>query len=360
MWQGNGMKKTKTEGKGGVKKGERQATLGTIAAAAGVSRATVSRALNDNPVISQKVRLKIQGMAKKLGYRPDPEVSRLLGYLKRSRKAAFVSVIGVLDAFRPPLTMKADAYTVRLLAGAKERAEALGYRLEELALYAERMTPRRFDQIVQARGIKGLLVPPEPEPLFQAGIDWGAVMAVATTTTARPLDLHRVLPHNHTNMRRLIEAGLEWGYKRPGLVSWPILDERQMNAPSAIYAWYAHGVKRIPALPVFEWNWREPAKMERGMATWMKRYEPDMVLGPAGVVREVIEAATGRRAPKDYGFASYGEDRAGMTRVDQLPEAVGSAAVDMLSAHIQRGETGMPVTPKTTLIEGRVIREGSC
>ena len=58
-------------------------TLGEIAKAAGVSRATASRALQNNPLIAAATRQRVQNIAEKLGYRPDPEASRLLPYLKR-------------------------------------------------------------------------------------------------------------------------------------------------------------------------------------------------------------------------------------------------------------------------------------
>jgi DNA-binding LacI/PurR family transcriptional regulator len=337
------------------------ATLGQIAEAAGVSRATVSRALNDNPMISEPVRKKVRRLAKRLGYRPDPEVARLLGYLKRSRKGRLESIVAVLNGYRPPEKMQAEAYTLRMLSGARERAEALGYKLDELPLYSDGMTPRRFDQIVRARGIKGLLVPPEPEPLFQAGIDWSAVAAVATTTTAHPLDLHRVLPHNFANMRMLFEEALARGYKRIGLVYWPVLEERQMNAATSVYAWHAHVARRVPALPMLEWNWKrgeqwfDAAELDARLRDWVRRARPDLVLGFADYVRKRLTAACGLRVPEDVGYLSYGETTAGAAHLDQNPEAVGAAALDLLSAQIHRGEAGIPTTPKTILVAGRLL-----
>ncbi len=336
-----------------------RATLGDIARAAGVSRATVSRALNDNPMISAPVRERIQKLAKRLGYRPDPEVARLLGYLKRSRKVRMESVVAVLNAYDPPERMRAEAYTQRLLHGARKRAEELGYVLDELPLLSAGMTPRRFDQIVRARGIKGLLVPPEPEPLFRAGIDWSAVAAVATTTTAQPLDLHRVLPHNFSNMRRLIEAVLARGYERIGLVYWPVLEERQMNAATSVLGWYSRVAKRCAPLPMLEWNWKLGGpKLDDVLRAWLKKARPDLVLGFGDYLRQRLTQACGLRVPEDVGYLSYGETTPGVDHLDQNPEAVGAAALDLLSAQIHRGEAGVPTTPKTTLIEGRLV-EGS-
>jgi DNA-binding LacI/PurR family transcriptional regulator len=348
------MSKAKKSEPGG---GRPAATLGTIAASAGVSRATVSRALSDNPVISAPVRRRIKALARKLGYRPDPEVARLLGYLKRSRRQRFDSVIAVLNAYRPPEAMARDAYTARLLAGARSRSEALGFGMETMALHADGMTARRFDHILKARGVRGVLVPPEPEPLFNADLDWTRLAAVATTTTARPLGLHRVLPDNFANLRLLIEAALAREYRRIGLVWWAALEERQLRAPTAVYTWHAKVARDLVGLPLFEWRWREPEAMAKGLATWMKRHRPELVLAPADAVRRTIEKASGAKAPVDYGFVSYGEDLPGVSRLDQRPEAVGAAAVDLLSALVHRGESGLPATPQTTLIAGSFVED---
>ncbi len=350
-----GMKSTSKAG-AGKRGGAARATLGDVAREAGVSRATVSRALNDNPVISEPVRKRIRKVADRLGYRPDPEVARLLGYLKRSRRVRTESVVAVLNAYNPPERMRAEPYTQRLLQGARKRAEELGYVLDELPLYSEGMTPRRFDQILRARGIKGLLVPPEPEPLFRAGIDWSAVAAVATTTTAQPLDLHRVLPHNHANMERVIEAALARGYRRIGLIYWPILEERQMNAATSVLGWYARVAGRCAPLAMLEWDWKLGGpKLDARLSAWVKKTRPDIVLGFGDYLRERLQQVCGLRVPEDVGYLSYAETTPGVAHLDQNPEAVGGAALDLLSAQIHRGEAGVPATPKTILVGGRVV-----
>lgn len=59
-----------------------------IAKALGVSTATVSRALNDNPVVSKPIRKKIMATAKRMGYRPNSFASNL-----RSQQTHTIGVI---------------------------------------------------------------------------------------------------------------------------------------------------------------------------------------------------------------------------------------------------------------------------
>ena len=299
-------------------------------------------------------------LAKKMGYRPDPEAARLMSYLKTSHRSSFQSVIGILNAFPNQKKLLESDYTRALLKGAEQRAHQLGYILDYLHLCSDGMTPRRLDQIIGARGIRGVLIPPEPDPLFKTTLNWSQIAAVATTTTAKPFNLHRVLPHNFQNFRLIFDTLIELGYRRICLIHWEELEIRQMSAATAIYALYSHIHKTIETLPIFEWNWSESEEVKRGrMAGYVKKYKPEVVLGFSDFNLKLLTEATGLKIPQEIGFVSYGESRGDHARLDQTPEVVGAAAIDMLSAHIQRGETGLPANPKTTLIEGCFLKKST-
>ena len=67
-------------------------SLQDLADLAGVSRATASRALNDNPVISSKTRKKLQALASKHGYSINQKARDF-----RLRRTSVVSVVFMLD-----------------------------------------------------------------------------------------------------------------------------------------------------------------------------------------------------------------------------------------------------------------------
>lgn len=325
-------------------------TLNDIARACGVSRATVSRALRNSSLISPSVTRRIQKTAKQLGYRPDPETSRLMEHLKRSQKVRFKSTIAFLNAYQPAARINDDPYTRRWLTGVRQRADQLGFVLDEATLGVKGMTAERLSGILDARGISGLLIPPEPDPLFQVQLDWSRLAVVASTTTASPLHLHRVLPDNLANMVLLMDEVLARGYKRPALVSWPALEERQCYAPTSVYARYAWCEKRFKALPVLKWDWRATDREQR-VLDWINKHEPDCVLAPDPHLYDVL-ASFGYSMPSKLGFISYAGTRDDVSHLDQNPEAIGYAAVDLLSAHINRGEFGLPTRRKTVLLEG--------
>ncbi len=328
-------------------------TLNDIAQACGVSRATVSRALRNSSLISSAVTRRIQKTARQLGYRPDPEASRLMEHLKRSQTVRFKSTIAFLNAYQPATRINDDPYMRRWLAGVRERADQLGYALDEAGLGAEGMTPERLSGILDARGIRGLLIPPEPDPLFQVELDWSKLAVVASTTTASLLHLHRVLPDNLANMILLLGEVLKRGYQRPALISWPDLEERQRYAPTSVYSRYAWCEKRFKSIPVLKWDWRAHDREQR-LLNWIRKHEPDCVLAPDPHIYDVM-LQQGFAIPSAVGFISYAGTREDVSRLDELPEAIGCAAVDLLSAQINQGEFGLPRRRKTVLLEGRFI-----
>jgi LacI family transcriptional regulator len=224
-----------------------------------------------------------------------------------------------------------------------------------LNLREEGMSPRRLDQIIKARGIRGLLIPPEPEALFNADLDWSRVAVVATTTTAKPLRLHRALPHNFHNVHLLIDHALACGYKRIGLVHWPLLEERMMQATSAVYALEGFLRKSFQPVPVFEWKWQPPEKLAVALERWVQKSRVDCVLAFDTFALDAL-AAVGIHAPWDIGYVSYGGAPASVSQINQNPQTVGAAAVDLLSAQVIRGECGFPASPKTLLIEGKFVQ----
>jgi LacI family transcriptional regulator len=90
-----------------------------VAKQAGVSVATVSMVLNDNPRISRATHLRVQKMIEKMGYRPNR--------LAQSLSSKYTQVIAVM---LPPLRHAfADAYFGEIISGIADRAGKLGHKM---------------------------------------------------------------------------------------------------------------------------------------------------------------------------------------------------------------------------------------
>lgn len=96
----------------------KQATIGDVAEAAGVSAATVSRALRGFPNVAPSTRQRIEEVAQRLHYRVDPAASRLAS----GRSSTVAVVVPVLDSW----------YFSTVMAGAEVVLSDKGY---ELAMF---------------------------------------------------------------------------------------------------------------------------------------------------------------------------------------------------------------------------------
>src|SRR5471030_1284470 len=101
-------------------------TLRTIAQAAGVSLATVSLALRDNPQTSRKTRARIKAVADRMGYRPDPRVAKLMSYLQQRKHRTGDGTLAFVTAFAQPEVWRESATWTNYFEGATAMAEELG------------------------------------------------------------------------------------------------------------------------------------------------------------------------------------------------------------------------------------------
>jgi DNA-binding LacI/PurR family transcriptional regulator len=141
----------------------KRVTVYDIAEALGVSHTTVALALRNHHSISPKRRAQVQRTAKRLGYCRDPFLAMLtaqrhhLSPTKIQSALAWITNSGARDLrFR-------FKYVARLWQGARQAAERLGYHLDAIP-WEPGITARRYQQILSARGIRGLLIGPQFHP----------------------------------------------------------------------------------------------------------------------------------------------------------------------------------------------------
>ena len=124
----------------------RRARLEDVAAAAGVSKSTVSRVLSADPTLSvrDETRERVRSLAQKLGYRPHP-VARALA----------VPATGALALLVPNLSN--PAY-VEIIRGAYRRAREHGYVLLCAEDFEDQEADEAFTELVDGGRVDGLLI----------------------------------------------------------------------------------------------------------------------------------------------------------------------------------------------------------
>ena len=332
-----------------------------IARNAGVSHVTVSLALRNRREIPLKTRQRIQLIAEKMGYSPDPMLKALSAYRSKQRPAAYQSTLAWLVNHHDPKQLFNFEDFRLYFQGAKTRAAEIGYGLEIVNLADYEFNGRAIQKMLAAKGINGILVSPVEDFHDHIDLDWSRYSAVRFGYSMRDTLLHTVTNAQYRSAFLAMENLKRLGYKRIGCLVGHDFNERTGGNFLGGYlsARAQLGMEEIPT-NVFGagisgyadeqfWGLNRP---------WVDKHQPDAILSHAGYILPHLQK-WGYRVPEDIGIASLAleENETFFSGVHQNARKVGRAAVDLLVSLLERQETGIPETPAHVLIEG-VWKEG--
>lgn len=333
-------------------------TLRDIAEKAGVHFTTVSLALRNHPRIPVRTRQRIQRIARELGYRPDPHLSALSAYRQSRRPSGFQASLAWVTNHPTCDGWQSASQSREYHAGARERAEELGYTLEAFWLRAPRMTPSRVGQILRTKNITGLLMAPQPAADVRIDLDWTRFCAVTFGYGLRQPKLPTVSNHQYHSGLRAVSELLNLGYSRIGLMLSPDHDEVIDHQYTGAY--YGVMQHRNPGsqLPVlFVSETADSSHLRATFLEWVNRHEPDAILTMPYYDIRVLTAAAGLRIPRDIGVAFLnliGDMKNGeFAGMAEPSREVGAAAVDHLVSMINHDRRGIPATQNLILVESQ-------
>ena len=328
-------------------------TLSDIAAAVGFSKNTVSLALRGNPQIPAPTRERIRLMAEKMGYEPNAVVAQLMAQLRASRTTRFQAKLALVNANRDPKAFTSHPTLPPYVAGCEARAQRLGYSFDPFWLHDRTLTAERWMRILQARGIRGLVLvglmdqnrlPEELTPV------WERFPAVVTGVRTRDPALSFCCVDHHNLVLMAFEQALALGYQRPALVIDDVIDalvERRFSAGFLTGQRQLPKSRQIPLFTAFASAQHDP----RPFHEWLDRHRPDVVFTLYNVVLQWLQAR-GWRVPQDVGVIQleWRESRPEIAGMNQHNFVVGEAAVDMIVSQIHNNEVGLQSFPRATLI----------
>jgi len=326
-------------------------TLRNVAAHLGISHATVSRALRDDPRITEAVRRRVVKAAQKLGYRRDPKLAELMTHLRGSKRRAFHGTLAWITDLDP-----ANDYHRWLqdfnFSPASERAGELGYKLEPFT----RVTPAdaaHLAHTLEARGIHGVALmfffrPVKPD---EWRWNWNRFASVHSGTVPAEPRLDMVDADYSANCLLLHTTLAEHGYHRIGVAT-ELGIEQCLNYTLCVAGELF--ARLHPGRPMFE-----PCLLpEVSAATapivqkWIARHRVDCIASSAHGMRKLLEGC-GYRLSKDIGLAfpavNPKDDWSG---VDQRDELIARSVVETLVASVEQGRFGIPKCPRRTLLAG--------
>jgi DNA-binding LacI/PurR family transcriptional regulator len=332
----------------------KRVTVYDIAEKIGVSHATVSLALRNHPGISEKRREEVKGIAKQMGYVPDPHLAALAAYRRANSPAGIRSAIAWINHWEQPDDLRKHREFDLYWRGAAEAATRYGYRLEEIRWLPE-YSARRFEQILLTRGISGVLIPPHPKLPDWGDFDWSKFSIIRFGLSVASPDSHLVTADHLRAVIMAVHKLADYGYRRIGLVMPANVDRRLGGGfvGGLSSAGQSFGMPVVPPLLTEEKVYCiNPVKARQSLSQWLKKHEPDVLLTSEAESVTLLRQL-GYRIPKDIAVAGTAVDVPVDAGIDQHSEAIGRIAVEALVAQINLNERGEPQDPYRVLVESR-------
>lgn len=330
----------------------RAATLRAIAREAGYALVTVSYALRDHPRVQEATRREIQAVAQRMGYRPNPLVTAVMAHVRSANPLQHGGTIACLARWAEAAEELNLTAVALFLRGAHQRAESLGWRINEIACDYDALRGPRLAQILINRGIHGVLVGPLPLKKGEIGLDWSRFASATWGYSLRTPLLHRAVAHHGHAIGLAFHHALAAGAKRIGFAATARINARadySYEAACHVQQGRLPATQRVaPFLPV-DCDWTE-ARFHH----WLRWERPDVVITPHD-----IRPWLGRAGCKALRPGLITLDKTAIPTpgagVDFCHEAVGAAVADLIIAQINANEQGLPRHAKLVMIEGRWV-----
>ena len=313
---------------------------------------TVSRALRNNPRVTADLRAKIQKTAEKLGYRPDPTVTKLMNHLRLRNKANLVAALAAITALPEELETHQSR---KVWVNARERAEELGYRLELFRVSEPDQANRQLERTLVNRGIEGVMLMQMRVPVpVDRLLNWEKFSATIASSSVLSPDFPRVAANHFHNARLLCSELARRGKKRIGFVGSETFSVRTNDAFTAAAAWQSIQSGGEPLRPLIFPN---HTSATRELPSWFAREKPDAIVVHFENVLPLLAEALDLRpgGPVLLACSNVSTFETACPGIDERAELIGRKAVDVLTGMLNRSEKNARTTHSSTLIDGQWV-----
>jgi LacI family transcriptional regulator len=333
---------------------QRRPNMQQIADAAGVSKSAVSLALRNDPRISEVTRIRVHKTAEAMGYRRNPVVDSLMTQLRAGRQPSFQANLALINC--SPLRDLTQNHTFRRLReGVLRRAEQLGYGVEEFWLQQPDMRPARLKQIMETRGIHGIiLIAALDLETVGAGYAkfWYSFACSVIGVTHLKDNLNCASNDQYLTARNATRKVIELGYQRPLLVV-PAADDVLLE--DKFSAGFYSSTRSLPVknrLNFLAFDLESPNKL----LEQIRKLKPDVVITNKVELYDGLIKA-GIRIPEDLGLVhlDWHDGINHLSGMRQNNRVVGSAGVDLVVSQLQKNEFGAQEFPQVIQIESKWV-----
>jgi LacI family transcriptional regulator len=308
---------------------DRAVTISQVAALAGVSTGTASKALNGRGALKPETRLRVQQAAEQLGF--------IANAAARSLQTGRTYTVGMIT------TDSIGRFSIPLLIGAED---ALGAGQMSIFLCDARDDPIReqyYLRTLLSRKVDGIIVTGRrTQARAPIGVSLPVPVVYAFISSADPRDCS-VVPDEADGSRRAVQHLLAIGRRRIALVTGPEHHHSAtVRARAAVETLDAEGIRL--AAPILYGEWSEAWGRQAAGILLSTGADVDAIFcGSDQIARGVAETLTraGRDIPKDVALVGFDNwdvmvegCQPALTSVDMDLEGIGRSAAELLLAAI--------------------------
>ncbi len=323
--------------------------MADIAKAANTTRNTVSVALRNKPGVSEETRVRIQAIAEKMGYRPNPLVSTLMGAIRSTRPIQCNANIAFIHCLDGPNQWRGRNHYENFFEGARQRGEFTGFSVSPVWLHESGANLKRMREMLLARGVSGVIIGPVEMPRRHILFPWDD-FAVATIGLSlwRP-KLHRAHSDLTQCMCLAVSELNKLNYQRIGIAYTDNSDSK------FDYAWSSAVGREMANRPKclcrpFIGN----QGSINGFDEWLEREQPDAIID--ATIHHLYDYLLGRglSIPEKIGYVDLvrSDLPSEVATVHRDLSLLGAAALDIVTAQLMRNERGLPQNRRSVVIEG--------
>lgn len=353
---------------------ERRVTLADIAREAKVHVTTVSLAMRNNPRLPRATVERIQAIAVRLGYQPDPFLQALVAYRGNVMARRNPPTLAYITNWNTRFGWRQVTAHPQFHAGALAKAEELGFRLDHFWLREPGLTHARLSRILETRSIKGLIIASHQREIDVAlHLDWSRFSAVKIDYFPHEPGLHNVTNNQCSIIRLAMQRLMAVGHRRIGFVMHRGWDHSVDHLWTAGFLCEQANLAPADRIPIFLFPDRDPVEAwmnespsdvvapPAAFQRWFRKHRPEVLVSKASFLQSTL-AGLGLRVPEDVGFVDvFLDDFSGKTAgVRQNHATVGALAVEILAGQLHHNKYGVPEIPTTTYVEGTWFDGASC
>jgi LacI family transcriptional regulator len=309
-----------------------------------VHPSTVSLALRNSPRVSPEVRSKIQAIARRIGYRRDPLLDAFNQHRLKTVSQRASRHIAAISDFSSMAELVASPVHAAARTGALTAAEHLHCQLDFFFCGPGQPSPRRLDAVLEARGLRALLLFGINTESPDLDFTWSRTCTVAIDSLQLSTPLYRVTPDYREATRLLWRRAWAQGYKRIGIIRSnphePVTEDRAV-------AGFLLEQMRQPhcrAIPVV--NLTEERGSRIAFKAWLQVHEPQIIFHSTASARLLAQLIA------SHDILSFAFDTLSPAEPGVCPDyiEVGRYAVEQLVTLMQTNQLGPPPSPVCTYV----------